>query len=82
MAGGAVVGFVGSVADTLNFGAAARARKFVAAVDGHAFAEGGDVFRKVASGFGAEAIGPSRETVTDGFIEADDLGIRQLLGEG
>src|SRR5208282_4585728 len=59
LAGGAVVGFVAGVADALDFGSAARARLFVAAMDGHAFAESGDFFWEFAGGFGAKMIGPT-----------------------
>ena len=49
----AIIGFVGGVADALDFGAATRTGLFVTAVDGHAFAEGGDFFGEFACGFGA-----------------------------
>ncbi len=81
LAGGAVVGFVAGVADALDFGAAARAGLFVAAVDGHAFAEGGDFFGEFAGGLGAEAIGPLREAGADGFVEALDFGDGEFLGQ-
>ena len=81
LASRAVIRFVVGVADALDGMAAARAGLLVTAVDGHAFAEGGDVFREVAGGFGAEAIGPSSETVTDGFIEANDFGVGEFLGK-
>ena len=67
--------------NALDFGTAARAGKFVAAVDGHAFAEGGDFFGEFASGFGAEMIGPVREVGADSFIEALDFRDRELLSE-
>src|SRR5580765_2466766 len=81
LARGAVVGFVGGVADALDFGVAARAGKFVAAVDSHAFAEGGNFFGKLAGGFGAEAVRPAGEAEADGFIEALDFRDREFLRE-
>ena len=79
LAGGAVVGFVVGVTDALDGIATARAGKFVAAVDGHAFAEGGNFFRKFAGGFGAQASGPVGETLADGFEETRDFGGRKFL---
>ena len=81
MAGWAIVGFVVGVADALNFGGAPRAGLFVAAVNGHAFAEGGDFFREFVGGFSAQPIGPLREAGTDGFEEALDFGHAEFLGE-
>lgn len=81
LAGGAVVGFVAGVADALDFCAAAGAGKFVATVDGHAFAEGGDFFGEFTSGFGAEVIGPGREAGADGLVEALNFGRAEFLGE-
>ena len=81
LAGGAVVGFVARVANALDFGAAARARLFVAAVDGHAFAESGDFFGEFSCGVGAEAIGPMCEAGADGFVEAFRFGRREFLRE-
>jgi len=82
LAGGAVVGFVGGVADALDFVAATRAGEFVAAVDGHAFAEGGDVFGEFAGGFGAELRGPVREAAADGVVKAPDFWGAEFLREG
>ena len=81
LAGGAVVGFVAGVADALDFCAATRARLFIAAVDGHAFAERSDFFRKFAGGVGAEAIRPAREARADGVVETLDFGGREFLGK-
>jgi hypothetical protein len=81
LASGAVVGFVGGVTDALDFGVAARTGKFVAAVDGHAVAEGGNFFGEFAGGFGAEASGPACEAGADGFVQALDFGNGELLRE-
>src|SRR3989441_10866169 len=59
LAGGAIVGFVGGVTNALDFGVATRARLFVAAVNGHAFAKGGHVFGEFTACFRAEALGPA-----------------------
>src|SRR6266849_5039138 len=77
----AIVGFVGSVANALDRGVAARAGLFVAAVNGHAFAEGGDLLGEFAGGFGAEAIGPLGKRGADGFEEALDFRDGELLRE-
>ena len=82
LAGRAIVGFVAGVADALDFAAAARARLFIAAVDSHAFAEGGDIFRELAGGFGAETVGPVDEAGADGFVEALDFEDGEFLREG
>jgi len=81
LAGGTVVGFVAGVADALDFSTAARAGLFEAAVDGHAFAKGGDFFGEFAGGFGAEAVGPAGEAGADGFVEALDFGDGEFLSE-
>jgi hypothetical protein len=77
----AVIRFVGGVTDALDFCGAARAGLFVAAMNGHAFAEGGDFFGEFAGGFGAEAISPVRETRADGFEEALDFRDGKFLRE-
>jgi hypothetical protein len=82
LAGGAVVSFVVGVADALDRIAATGAGKFVAAVDGHAFAEGGDFFGEFAGGFGAEASGPVGEAVADRFVKARDFGGGEFLRQG
>ena len=81
LARGAIVGFVAGVADALDFGAAARAGLFVAAVYGHSLAEGGDFFGELAGGLRSQAISPAREAGADGFEEAHDFRERELLGE-
>jgi len=81
LAGGAIIGFVAGVADPLNFGAAARAGSFVAAVDSHAFAEGGDFFWKFAARFDTEEISPLCEAGSNGFEKALDLWDGELLRE-
>jgi len=81
LAGGAIVRFVAGVADALDFGPAARAGLFVAAVDGHALAEGGDFFGEFAGGLRAQAIGPVGEVGADGFEEAHDFGGAEFLGK-
>ena len=81
LADGAIVGFVAGVADALDFGAAARAGLFVAAVYGHSLAEGGDFFGELAGGLRSQAISPAREAGADGFEQAHDFRERELLGE-
>src|SRR5712692_9843688 len=56
LAGGAIVSFVGGVTNALDFGVAARTRLLVTAVNGHAFAKGGDVFGEFLARFRAEAV--------------------------
>ena len=58
LASGAIVGFVVGVADALDGITTTRAREFVAAMDGHAFAKGRNLFGKLAGGFGTKASGP------------------------
>ena len=70
LAAGAVVGFVVGVADALDFCAAAGAGLAVAAVDGHAFAEGGHFFGEFVFGFGAESGDPVFEGVARGGVES------------
>src|SRR2546429_3624336 len=55
-----LIGFIGGVTDALDLRSATRARLFVATVNGHAFAKGGDVFGESSSCFPAEALGPTR----------------------
>src|SRR5713226_1140431 len=64
LAGGAIVGLVGGVANALDSGVAARTRLLVAAVDGHAFAKGGHVFGEFIACFRAEAVKPANERGT------------------
>ena len=77
----AIVGFVGSVTDALNFCVTARAGLFVAAVDGHAFAKGGHVFGEFSGSFGAQALGPTGERGACGGEEAPNFRHGELLGE-
>src|SRR5690242_7064080 len=77
----AIVRFIGGITDALDFGAAARAGKFVAAVNGHAFAKRGDFFGEIASGLGTEMLGPARKAGADGFVEAMDFRDREFLSE-
>src|SRR5438309_9515199 len=58
LAGWAIVGFVRSVTDALNFRATAGARLFVAPVNGHAFAERSHVLGELVPGFGAQVLDP------------------------
>jgi hypothetical protein len=81
LACGAIVGFVGGVTDALDFRVAARARLFVTAVDGHAFAKSGDVFGESAGSFGTQPVGPAGERVTRGREKALDFRRGKLLGE-
>ncbi len=81
LARGAIVGFVGGVANALDRGVAARAGLFVPAVNGHAFAESGDFFGEFAAGLGAQAIGPLGKRGASGFEEALDFRDRELLRE-
>src|ERR1035441_1324937 len=81
LAGGAIVGFVGSVADALDGGAAAGAGKAIAAVGGHALAEGGDLLGECAEGLGAQPAGPFDEGFARGGVELRDVGGREFLGE-
>lgn len=82
LAGSAVIGLVGSVANALDFSAATRAGKLVAAVNSHAVSESGDFFGEFAGGFGAEEICPAREAGADGFEESLDFGDGEFLREG
>src|SRR5713101_6719767 len=81
LAGGAIVGFVGGVTNALDFGVAARTRLLVAAVNGHAFAKGGDVFGEFIARLRAEAVEPASERGTRGFEEARDFRNGELVGQ-
>ena len=81
LAGGAIVGLVGGVTDALDFGVAARTRLLVTAVNGHAFAKGGDIFGEFIACFRAEAVEPASERGTGGSEEALDLRHGELVGQ-
>src|SRR5260370_37465363 len=81
LAGGAIVGFVGGVTNALDFGVATRTRLFVAAVNGHAFAKGGDIFGEILARLRAEAVEPANERGTGGCEEALDLRHGELVGQ-
>jgi hypothetical protein len=70
LAHGAVVRFIRGVTDALDLGSATRARLFVATVNGHAFAKGGNVFGESSSCFRAEARGPTRKRSAGGLEKA------------
>ncbi len=59
-----------------------RAGLFVTAVDGHAFAEGGDVFGEFSGGFGPQALSPAGERGTRDRKESLDFRRGEFLGEG
>ena len=77
-----VVGFVVGVADALDFCAAIWTRFAKAAMDGHAFAEGCDVFGEGVAGFGAEFVDPFAKSFLSGAVKAGDFVAGEFLGEG
>ena len=81
LAGRAVVRLVVRIANAENLVPAAGTGLPVAAVDGHALAEGSDFLWERDNGFGAEAVGPGLENFTGGCEEALPLGRRQFTSE-
>jgi hypothetical protein len=78
---GAVVGLVVGVADALDGLAADGAWLSEATVNGHVFAEGGDLFWEGRQGFGVEATYPEIKRVAGGGEEALPLFGGEFVGE-
>lgn len=81
MAAGAVVAFVGGVADALDGGCADGAGFAEAAVDGHVVAKRRDAFGETVGSFGTKTEDPIVEDGEYGRVEAIDFGVGELLCE-
>src|SRR5688572_25885616 len=76
-----VVGLVGSVPDTLHFGATDRARLAKTPVHGELRPERGDAFWKRTRRFAPQPLQPIPQHALRAFVQARDLLVRELPAE-
>src|ERR1051326_351532 len=70
---GAIVGFIGGIADALHLGAALRTRFSIAAVHRHLIMKSRDLFRKLAANFSPKLLRPLHKRGARGFIKTANL---------